>query len=199
MGETQDKEQESVPSLRKAVLQQRGDKRPVSIFKTADGALDVVRASSSVTVSHCHFGKQVKTMLVGNDDGGSEDKIQTVTLYANFFEDCVSRMPRVRYGTAHVCSNVFKHWGRYVLGASNGGHILAENNYFIPGSDNQIDHFHPPDPNDNSVISFRGNRLYGSAVRNSNEEDRFGIPFTCPALEEANIISEAGVGSWCTL
>lgn len=87
-----------------------------------DGAVDVTQAASRVTLSFNHFRNHDKTSLIGGSDtaqrfattrngvaavlGAGPDQL-SVTFHHNLFEDSTQRMPRVRFGKAHVFNNVF--------------------------------------------------------------------------------------------
>ena len=74
-----------------------------------DGALDVVRGSDYVTISHSVFTKHHKTTLVGNGDSGrawSDAGRLHVTMTGNWWDHAYSRLPLVRFGQLHLYNNL---------------------------------------------------------------------------------------------
>uniref|UniRef100_A0A7N0TVK1 Pectate lyase n=1 Tax=Kalanchoe fedtschenkoi TaxID=63787 RepID=A0A7N0TVK1_KALFE len=70
-------------------------------------------------------------MLLGHNDQFSADKIMRVTVAFNRFgAGCIERMPRVRFGYAHVANNKYEEWIMYAIGGSANPTILSEGNYF---------------------------------------------------------------------
>ncbi|KAJ7967725.1 Pectate lyase [Quillaja saponaria] len=60
------------------------------------------------------------------------DKIMRVTIVFNQFgSGLIERMPRVRFGYAHVVNNRYDQWQMYAIGGSANPTILSEANYFI--------------------------------------------------------------------
>jgi pectate lyase len=74
-----------------------------------DGALDIIRGSDYVTVSHSVFTKHHKTTLVGNGDSGrawSDAGRLHVTMAGNWWDHPYSRLPLVRFGQLHMYNNL---------------------------------------------------------------------------------------------
>jgi pectate lyase len=103
-----------------------------------DGAIDIVRGSSFVTLSYNHIFNHDKSLLFGNSDGRKEDAgALKVTLHHTFFENSGQRAPRVRYGEVHAYNNL--HVGRrdrapypfvYGLGIGFESKLISEANVF---------------------------------------------------------------------
>lgn len=103
-----------------------------------DGAIDVVRQASLVTISYNHIFNHDKTMLFGNSDGRKDDAGHIkVTVHHNFFENSGQRSPRVRYGEVHTYNNL--HVGAvgrkvypfvYGLGIGIESRLISEANVF---------------------------------------------------------------------
>jgi pectate lyase len=103
-----------------------------------DGAIDIVRQASYITVSYNHIRDHDKTMLFGNSDGRKEDAGNIkVTVHHNFFENSGQRNPRVRYGEVHAYNNY--HVGSpdsqtypyvYALGVGIDSRLYSQNNAF---------------------------------------------------------------------
>ncbi|EEF43829.1 putative pectate lyase 2 [Ricinus communis] len=97
-----------------------------------DGLIDVIHASTGVTISNNYFADHDKVMLLGHNDGYSADKIMKVTIAFNHFgSGLIERMPRVRFGYAHVANNRYDEWKMYAIGGSADPTIFSEGNYFI--------------------------------------------------------------------
>ena len=100
---------------------------------TYDGAIDIGRGSQFVTISWCEFNNHDKTMLIGYGPEYTEDegKLQ-VTVHHNYFNNCKSRLPLVRYGTVHVYNNLYdcidRNKSGFCVGAGYKSNIYAEKN-----------------------------------------------------------------------
>ncbi|XP_051135293.1 probable pectate lyase 16 [Andrographis paniculata] len=106
------------------------------LARCADGLTDVTHASSFVTISNNYFTQHDKVMLLGHRDGFTADRGMKVTVVFNHFgPGLVQRMPRVRYGYAHVANNRYEEWLMYAIGGSADPTILSEGNYFVASND----------------------------------------------------------------
>ncbi|KAJ4842768.1 hypothetical protein Tsubulata_013393, partial [Turnera subulata] len=98
----------------------------------SDGLIDVIHASTAVTISNNRFSQHDKVMLLGHNDAYTADKVMKVTIAFNHFGvGLIERMPRVRYGYAHVANNRYDEWHMYAMGGSANPTIFSEGNYFI--------------------------------------------------------------------
>ncbi|KAJ7559226.1 hypothetical protein O6H91_04G075000 [Diphasiastrum complanatum] len=103
-----------------------------SLSHCYDGLVDVIHASTDVTISNNYFTNHDEVMLLGHDDSYSADKIMKVTvMYNHFGPGLVERMPRVRFGFAHVVNNRYTAWLMYAVGGSANPTIKSEGNYFL--------------------------------------------------------------------
>ncbi|XP_050152074.1 probable pectate lyase 4 [Malus sylvestris] len=103
-----------------------------TFYECEDGLLDVTRGSTDITISNNWFRDQDKVMLLGHDDGYVRDKNMRVTLvYNHFGPNCNQRMPRIRYGYAHVVNNLYRKWSQYAIGGSMNPSVKSEANLFI--------------------------------------------------------------------
>ncbi|KAL6496983.1 hypothetical protein OROGR_028912 [Orobanche gracilis] len=97
-----------------------------------DGLIDVTRGSTDITISNNRFKFQNKVMLLGHDDGFRRDMNMRVTVAFNHFgPQCQQRMPRIRFGYAHVVNNLYLGWGQYAIGGSMNPNIKSQANLFI--------------------------------------------------------------------
>ncbi|TYG76500.1 hypothetical protein ES288_D03G119300v1 [Gossypium darwinii] len=108
----------------------------LSMSKCYDGLIDILMASTAITISNCHFTNHNDVFLFGSSDSFSDDQIMQVTVAFNHFgKGLVQRMPRVRWGFVHVVNNDYTHWLMYAIGGSKNPTILSEGNRFIAPPD----------------------------------------------------------------
>ncbi|KAJ7946320.1 Pectate lyase [Quillaja saponaria] len=106
------------------------------LARCTDGLIDIIHASTAITVSNNYFTQHDKVMLLGHNDEYAADKIMRVTIVFNRFgSGLIERMPRVRFGYAHVANNIYDQWLMYAIGGSANPTILSEANYFIASND----------------------------------------------------------------
>ena len=94
-----------------------------------DGLLDIKNASSFITVSWCNFHDHYKTILISSGDDSYQDSVQRITFHHNYFHDCNSRLPSIRFGKSHIFSNYYENDDDGIhtrLGAC----VKIEHNYF---------------------------------------------------------------------
>ncbi|XP_057791971.1 pectate lyase-like [Salvia miltiorrhiza] len=104
----------------------------LSLSSCYDGLIDVVKSSTAVTISNCHFARHNDVLLFGASDSYSDDKIMQVTVAFNHFgKGLIQRMPRVRWGFAHIVNNDYTKWEMYAMGGSQGPTILSQGNRFV--------------------------------------------------------------------
>ncbi|XP_051117349.1 probable pectate lyase P59 [Andrographis paniculata] len=104
----------------------------LSMTKCADGIIDVVQASTCVTISNGHFTDHDHTMLFGaTDDYVMDEKMQVTVAFNHFGKRLVQRMPRVRYGYIHIVNNDYTHWKMYAIGGSQHPTIISQGNRYI--------------------------------------------------------------------
>ncbi|CAI9086818.1 OLC1v1020734C1 [Oldenlandia corymbosa var. corymbosa] len=102
------------------------------LARCSDGLIDVIHASTAITISNNYFTQHDKVMLCGHNDQNIEDKVMKVTVVFNHFgPGLVQRMPRVRLGYAHVANNRYDKWIMYGIGGSANPTIFSEGNYFM--------------------------------------------------------------------
>ncbi|XP_019257608.1 PREDICTED: putative pectate lyase 2 [Nicotiana attenuata] len=66
------------------------------LARATDGLLDVIHASTAVTISNSYFTEHDKVMLLGHNDEYTADRSMKVTVAFNHFgRELVQRMPRV--------------------------------------------------------------------------------------------------------
>jgi len=97
-----------------------------------DGLVDVIHGSDFVTVSWNKFYNHYKTSLVGSNDNAGHTDIGRlhVTYHHNFFLNCYSRVPSVRFGTAHIYNNYYQNIEGSGINSRMGAEVLVESNIF---------------------------------------------------------------------
>ncbi|GMH17440.1 hypothetical protein Nepgr_019281 [Nepenthes gracilis] len=110
-----------------------------TLYKCMDGLIDVTLGSTGITISNNWFRDHDKVMLLGHADDFHDDKNMKVTVAFNHFgPNCNQRMPRVRWGYAHVVNNLYQGWALYAIGGSMNPSIKSEANLFVaPESGNK--------------------------------------------------------------
>lgn len=97
-----------------------------------DGLLDITHGCDYITVSWNRFHDHYKVSLVGHSDSnGSEDTGHFhVTYHHNWFNNCNSRLPSIRFGTLHAYNNYFTAVGDSAIHSRENAQALVQNNYF---------------------------------------------------------------------
>ncbi|KAL9682540.1 hypothetical protein QQ045_014341 [Rhodiola kirilowii] len=104
----------------------------ISMSNCQDGLIDVIMASTAITISNCHFTNHNDVMLFGSSDSYSGDAVMQITVAFNHFgQGLVQRMPRARWGFIHVVNNDYTHWLMYAIGGSQHPTIISQGNRFI--------------------------------------------------------------------
>ena len=98
-----------------------------------DGLLDITHGSDNITASWNYFHDHYKVSLVGHSDSNaSEDTGKLHVTYAhNWFNNVNSRLPSVRFGTAHVYSNYYTNVSDGAVHSRMGAQVLVERNTFV--------------------------------------------------------------------
>ncbi|OGC00636.1 hypothetical protein A2V82_04525 [candidate division KSB1 bacterium RBG_16_48_16] len=94
-----------------------------------DGLLDIKNESSFITVSWCVFHDHFKTSLISSGDQAVADSVIRATWHHNYFYNCDSRLPSIRFGKAHVFNNYFKNCVS-AINSRMGACVRVERNYF---------------------------------------------------------------------
>ena len=96
-----------------------------------DGMVDIKGASDFVTVSWNVFRNQKKGNLVGNSDNFTADRGHlNVTFHHNWYDSVEERMPRMRFGNAHVYNLYCNNLGGRGIQSTTEAATLVENVYF---------------------------------------------------------------------
>lgn len=94
-----------------------------------DGLLDVKNESSFITVSWCVFRDHYKVSLISSGDQAVADTVTRITYHHNYFYNCESRLPSIRFGKAHIFNNYYKNCDTAINSRMNAC-VRVERNYF---------------------------------------------------------------------
>jgi pectate lyase len=94
-----------------------------------DGLLDIKNQSSFITVSGSSFHDHYKVCLMASNDAAFADSIARITFHHNYFFNCSSRLPMIRFGKAHIFNNYYKDCHNAV-DSRMGAWVRVEGNYF---------------------------------------------------------------------
>jgi len=94
-----------------------------------DGLVDIKNASSWITVSWSVFHDHFKVSLISSGDQAVEDSVTRVTFHHNYFYNCESRLPSIRFGKAHIFNNYYKD-SHTAINSRMGACARVEKNYF---------------------------------------------------------------------
>lgn len=93
-----------------------------------DSLIDMKNTTQYVTVSYNHLSHSGRGGLIGSS---TKDKYNTyITFHHNWYDTIDSRMPLLRFGTAHAYNNYYNDVSKSGMNPRSGGSIKAENNYF---------------------------------------------------------------------
>jgi pectate lyase len=95
-----------------------------------DGLLDIKNESSFITVSWCYLHDHNKGVLISSGDDSYQDSVQRITFHHNYFYNCNSRLPSIRFGKAHIFNNFYENNGTAVNTRMNAC-VRVEKNYFL--------------------------------------------------------------------
>jgi pectate lyase len=94
-----------------------------------DGLLDIKNQSTFLTVSNCSFHDHYKAVLISSGDTQYADSVIRITFHHNYFFNCGSRLPLIRFGKAHIFNNYYKDCSD-AINTRMGACVRVENNYF---------------------------------------------------------------------
>lgn len=94
-----------------------------------DGLLDIKNQSTFITVSNCSFHDHFKAILISSGDTQYADSVIRITFHHNYFYNCSSRLPLIRFGKAHIFNNYYKNCDDAV-NTRMGACVRVERNYF---------------------------------------------------------------------
>jgi pectate lyase len=96
-----------------------------------DGLLDVKNASSFITISWTTVHHHFKSILISSGDEQVGDAAIRISFHHNYFHDCGSRLPSIRFGKAHIFGNYYKNnTSGSCVNSRMGAVVRVENNFF---------------------------------------------------------------------
>jgi pectate lyase len=98
-----------------------------------DGMIDLTHATDLTTVSWNYLHDHFKGSLVGHSDSNaSEDTGHLRITYShNWFDKVASRLPRIRFGEAHIYNNLFTNADTSGIHCLMSAQCLVQNNVFV--------------------------------------------------------------------
>jgi pectate lyase len=101
-----------------------------------DGLLEIKNGSSFITVSWTEFRDHHKVSLISSGDEQVGDTVIRATYHHNYFHDCGSRLPSIRFGKAHLFNNYYlNNTTGTCVNSRMGAVVKVENNYFQTSED----------------------------------------------------------------
>jgi pectate lyase len=94
-----------------------------------DGALDIKNGSTFITVSWSAFHDHYKVSLISSGDTQYGDTVIRATYHHNYFYNCGSRLPSLRFGRAHIFNNYYLNSDDAVNSRMDAW-VRVERNYF---------------------------------------------------------------------
>ncbi len=173
-----------------------------------DGLLDISRQADYVTVSWCKFHYSVPASdhrlacLIGSSDTQTADaNYLHVTMHHNWWaENCIERMPSVRFGTVHLFNNYYTSTGNnYCIRSRLDGEVLVENCVFAKVNDPHTIYVASTEKKRNipkGCLKATGNIYDGTTGRQEAEGNVFTppYPYTLDKAENIPSLIPAGVG-----
>ena len=171
-------------------------------WQTYDGLCDIKGDATNITVSNCIFKNHDKTMLIGSSDSDGDNSKRFVTLYGNYFLNCVQRLPMVRNTTIHIFNNYYDssnpaYSNSYAIGRRKNCIVYAENNYFGSGIKYSI-------KETNGELHSSGNKdLSKNGATSETDDEVFSslnkYKYTVLSASDAKTSVLANAGAGCTL
>jgi pectate lyase len=101
-----------------------------------DGLLDIKNESAFITVSWTVFHDHWKVSLISSGDEQIADTVIRATYHHDYFHDCGSRLPSIRFGKAHIFDNYYlNNTTGSCVNSRMGAVVKVENNYFENSKD----------------------------------------------------------------
>ena len=96
-----------------------------------DGLLEIKNGAAFITVSWCHIHDHYKASLISSGDEQVGDTVIRATYHHNYFHNCGSRMPSIRFGKAHIFSSYYvNNFGGTGVNSRMGAVVRVDGNYF---------------------------------------------------------------------
>ncbi|HET9140812.1 hypothetical protein, partial [Actinophytocola sp.] len=164
-----------------------------------DGAIDIKRGSSYITVSWNHTHNHTKNMLLGHDDGAGAQDIGRlkVTYHHNWFDQTPQRNPRVRFGEpVHVFNNYYLHNTDVGVACQANAGCLVEGNYFENTEETVTNHYAGPTgrcvARNNVLVGESGQPDCSGTVQEAR--DYYSYTLDDPNTVKSSVMAGSGVG-----
>jgi len=164
-----------------------------------DGAVDIKRGSSYLTVSWNHTHHHTKNMLLGHDDGNGAQDVDRlkVTYHHNWFDETPQRNPRVRFGEpVHLFNNYYFHNTDVGVACQANSGCVVEGNYFENVEEPVSNHYAGPGgrcvARDNVFAGESGQPDCSGAV--AEPRGYYSYTLDDPNTVKAAVTQGAGVG-----
>ena len=97
-----------------------------------DGLIDIKNLSNWITISNNYLHDHRKSILIASGDQEIQDSIQRITFHHNYFYNCGSRLPSIRFGKAHIFNNYYES-NTTAINSRMGACVRVEKNVFEGG------------------------------------------------------------------
>ncbi|KAL2105075.1 hypothetical protein VUR80DRAFT_9062 [Thermomyces stellatus] len=161
-----------------------------------DGLLDITHASDFVTVSWNKFRDHWKGSLVGHSDNNADEDSGhlRVTYHHNDWSEVNSRLPSVRFGTAHIYNSCYRGTETSGINSRMGAQVLVENSSFTNTRRAIVTNL---DSDEEGFATERGN-LFENSDTDITQEATFEPEYTYTADDASCVCevieSQAGTG-----
>lgn len=136
-----------------------------------DGLMDIKNQSRFITVSWSKFHDHQKSILISSGDQEIADSVIRITFHHNYFFDCDSRLPSIRFGKAHIFNNYYRDIGTGV-NTRMGACVRVENNYF-KNAGTAVGMLYSPEPGSVELI---GN-IFDNCVYSTEPTCELAVPY----------------------
>ncbi|KAH7134907.1 pectin lyase fold/virulence factor [Dendryphion nanum] len=158
-----------------------------------DGLFDAKHGSDFITVSWNKFHDHWKGSLIGHSDNSKTDNDKLhITYHHNSFIKINSRLPSVRFGSAHIYSNCYEDNPTSGVNSRMGAKVLVEQNSFsntpkavITNLDSKLEGF----------AEEKNNIYTGTSSIQITQKGAPAIPYkytTDPAAQVCAIVAKSG-------
>ncbi|PBP22983.1 pectate lyase [Diplocarpon rosae] len=158
---------------------------------------DITHAADAITVSWNKFSSHWKGSLVGHsDNNAAEDTGKLhITYHHNVFDKVNSRLPSIRFGTAHLFNNHVTGTEISGINSRMGAQVYVEASVFDNTKLAMVTDLDSAEP---GFICNVDNLLTGTSTVRITQECTLKVPYTYTAEPAANVVasvaSGAGVG-----
>ncbi|GIF24367.1 pectate lyase [Actinoplanes tereljensis] len=161
-----------------------------------DGMVDLTHATDFVTVSWNYLHDHFKGSLVGHSDSNAAEDTGhlRVTYSHNWFDNVASRLPRLRFGTAHLYNNLFTNAATSGIHCLMSAQCLVQNNVFV---NVKLPVWTTEDSDEDGFAVISGNDFGGEAPVITQTGTFATPPYAFPlgATADVSALVKAGVGT----